>query len=186
MGSSWAPAPSRSSSVAGYTRLRWRRALPSPSWGYKQHFSLLATTAGSCESPALSVASFRCSWIVHFPAPLLHPDGGPPPQPPGDTGNQREQPPGAPLTLLRVGTGLAMCGIHPSLTRALVAPQREVPGITGEEHGVTALQGVTTSRLALALGAELYLWIGWKKKAWSNVPQSPVRGSDTSQTCLWG
>lgn len=54
--------------------------------GCKQRFSLLAVTAGSCESPALSVASFRCSWIVHLPSPL-HPDGALR----GDTGSQRGQ-----------------------------------------------------------------------------------------------
>lgn len=54
--------------------------------GCKQRFSLLAVTAGSCESPALSVAYFRCSWIVHLPSPL-HPDGALR----GDTGSQRGQ-----------------------------------------------------------------------------------------------
>ncbi|RLW00386.1 hypothetical protein DV515_00008865 [Chloebia gouldiae] len=52
----------------------------------------------------------RVFWIVHFPSPPLHPDGA-------------QQPPGAPLTLTRVGTGLATCGIHASLSRAPVPAQ---------------------------------------------------------------
>lgn len=80
--SSRAPAPSRSSSMAGNSRLRWRRALPEilvRAGAVNSIFSLLAVTAGPCESPALSVSSFRCSWIVHFPTPL-HPALTEPPE----------------------------------------------------------------------------------------------------------
>lgn len=154
-----------------------------PSRGCKQRFSFLAVTAGFSESPALSVASFRCSWIVHFPTPLLHPDGAP-------RGGHREPAtaaPAAPLGLMRVGTDLAMRSIHPSLTGATT-----VRGARNCWWGVRRYcsADLTTSRPALALGADGFIYgLGGKPEGFVKRPTSPgpapARGSDTSQTRLW-
>ncbi|RMB93459.1 hypothetical protein DUI87_30156 [Hirundo rustica rustica] len=66
-----------------------------PTAGDKPIFSLFQIQPQQLESGSRHL----CSWIVHFPTPLLHPDGAP----------QGLQLPEAPLTLMRVGAG---CGIR--------------------------------------------------------------------------
>lgn len=89
--------------------------------GCKQHFFFsLQSLPGPCESPALSVAFFRCSWIVRFPTPLQHPDGALPGGhgEPATAAARGSPPPDA------GGHSFGRVGIHPFVTRALVPPVR--------------------------------------------------------------
>lgn len=123
-GSGCAGCPFPQSSMAGNSRLRWRRALPGIFVGAGAvnsiFFFSLQSLPGPCESPALSVAFFRCSWIVRFPTPLQHPDGALPGGhgEPATAAARDSPPPDA------GGHSFGRVGIHPFVTRALVPPVR--------------------------------------------------------------
>lgn len=108
-GGSWAPASSRSSSTAGNSRLRWRRALPEMlvrDGAVNSIFLSVKSLPGPVSPPPSLLIFFRCSRIVRSPTPLPHPGG---------TQGASESSAGGTLTLTRVWPRVAPTGPSPGL-----------------------------------------------------------------------
>lgn len=165
-----------------------------PSRGCKQHFSLLAVTAGFCESPALSVDSFRCSGLFTFQSlccTLTEPRRGDTEPRRGDTEPATAAARGTPDPGTD-GRSSASCGIPPSLRRARCHRSERCPALlVRSAESLPALQDASTPRLALLreLTDGCIYGLGGKPEGLVKHPTgpgpAPARGSDTSQTRLW-